>query len=194
MKIVSAEFVLSAYKSSHYPNDDLPEVVLIGRSNVGKSSLINSLVNRKGLAKTSSAPGKTRSINFYRINNAFYIVDLPGFGYANCPKKVQQGWEKMIAEYLECRPNLKGVFIILDPRRDATEVEHSLYAWIERLSLPVATVFTKTDKLSRSELARRTTAVKLSLSMEKPVLFSSITGIGVPELGKRIREMTASGA
>ncbi|MBI5234930.1 MAG: YihA family ribosome biogenesis GTP-binding protein [Deltaproteobacteria bacterium] len=191
MKIVSAEFVLSAYKSSHYPNDDLPEVVLIGRSNVGKSSLINSLVNRKGLAKTSSAPGKTRSINFYRINNSFYVVDLPGFGYANCPKKVQQGWEKMIEEYLECRPNLKGVFIILDPRRDATDVELSLYAWIERLSLPVATVLTKTDKLSRSELARRTTIIKQALGMEKPVLFSSITGVGVPELGNRIREMTA---
>lgn len=194
MKILSAEFVLSAYKSSHYPKDDLPEVVLIGRSNVGKSSLINALVNRKGLAKTSSTPGKTRSINFYRINNAFYIVDLPGFGYANCPKKVQVGWEKMIEEYLGCRPNLKGVFIILDPRRDATEVELALYSWIKRFSLPFATVFTKTDKLSRSELTRRTTVIKQVLNMEKPVLFSSTTGAGVPELGKRIREMTDSGA
>src|SRR5574340_597218 len=163
MKILTAEFVISAVRSAQYPKDGLPEVALIGRSNVGKSSLINTLVNRRHLAKTSSLPGKTRTINFYRINNGFYLVDLPGFGYANVPMAEKKAWEKMIGKYLEEREHLRAAVVILDPRREAGEEEESLYQWVERLNVPVATVFTKTDKLSANKLSSRVASIKKAI-------------------------------
>jgi GTP-binding protein len=189
MKISSAEFVKSAVKKEHWLTDGMSEIALIGRSNVGKSSLINTLVNRKGLAKTSSQPGKTRTINFYRINSAFYLVDLPGFGYAKVSRSEKKSWEGMVGSYLNERENLKGVLVILDPRRDATETEEQLYQWIERLELPVTTVFTKVDKLSKNKLVSRIASIKKALPIGSPVLFSSHTGEGKTALGKRIYEM-----
>jgi len=191
MKILTAEFVISAVRSAQYPKDGLPEVALIGRSNVGKSSLINTLVNRKHLAKTSSVPGKTRTINFYRINNGFYLVDLPGFGYANVPMAEKKAWEKMIGMYLEERENLCGAIVILDPRRDAGEDEESLYQWVERLNVPVVTVFTKTDKLSANKLSSRVASIKKAIPVGHPILFSSLTGHGRLQLLKKIDELVS---
>lgn len=194
MKITSAEFVKSAVRKEHWLTDGMPEIALIGRSNVGKSSLINTFVNRKGLAKTSSQPGKTRTINFYRINSAFYLVDLPGFGYARVSRSEKKSWEGMVGGYLEERDNLKGVIVILDPRRDATDTEETLYQWIERLEIPVATVFTKSDKLSKNKLSSRIAAIRKAIPIGSPVLFSSHTGEGKIALGKRIHEMISGGA
>ncbi len=189
MKITSAEFVKSAVDSTQWPRDDCPEIALIGRSNVGKSSLINTFVNRRGLAKTSSVPGKTRTLNFYRINGAFYLVDLPGFGYAKVPAAEKRSWEAMAAGYLEARGNLKGVLVVLDPRRDATETETTLYQWLDTLGLPSVTVFTKADKLSKNKLNSRVAALRKKIPVGHPVLFSSLTGEGKAALGKRIYSM-----
>lgn len=192
MKIKSAEFRLSSPSLKHCPPDSLPEIVLIGRSNVGKSSLINSLVNRKGLAKTSSAPGKTRTLNFYLINKDFYLVDLPGFGYAEAPKKLKRSWEKMIDDYLVARPNVIGALIILDIRRDAGETESLLYEWVHGFNVPVVTVLTKADKVSRNEAASRSSRLGKSLSgadSGAPVVFSAISGEGRGLLLKRINEL-----
>lgn len=186
MKIISAEFVLSATARSHFPKDRLPEIVLIGRSNVGKSSLINTFVNRKGLAKTSSQPGKTRTINFYRINGGFYIVDLPGFGYAKVSHSEKKDWERMMGEYMDSRPELKGAVIILDPRREAGDYEEFLFDWLNGMGLPFTVVFTKTDKLSKNQLSSRLSKLKKSLPIKDPVAFSSTTGEGKIALGKRI--------
>lgn len=192
MKISSAEFIISAVKRSDYPKDGLPEIALIGRSNVGKSSLINSFVNRRHLAKTSSQPGKTQTINFYRINKSFYIVDLPGFGYAKVPLALKKSWEGMMAEYMEGRERLKGAFVILDARRDAGDQETRLYRWLEGLGIPYATVFTKIDKLSKNQLSSRAAAIKKAVRIKDPVLFSAVTGEGRLALGKRISEMTGA--
>lgn len=186
MKITSAEFVKSAVDPSQCPRDGLPEIALIGRSNVGKSSLINAFVNRKGLAKTSSRPGKTCTINFYRINDRFYLVDLPGFGYSSVPIPVKKSWEKMMEGYFKGRASLCGAFVILDPRRDVGEVEERLYGWIEALGIQAVTVFTKSDKLSRNQLTSRIAAIKKAIPVMEPVLFSAVTGQGKVLLGKKV--------
>ncbi|MFQ5465001.1 MAG: ribosome biogenesis GTP-binding protein YihA/YsxC [Thermodesulfobacteriota bacterium] len=191
MKITSAEFSVCAVTTAQFPTDGLPEIALIGRSNVGKSSLINTLVNRKKLAKTSSTPGKTRTINFYLINRSFYLVDLPGFGYARVPMTVKRSWERMMERYMESREALAGAIVILDPRRDAGDMEGFVYDWVETLGIPVVTVFTKADKLSRNKLSSRTAKLKKALPLTAPVLFSSLTGKGKAELAGRIRAMVA---
>lgn len=194
MKIISAEFILSAPDISFCPTDALPEIALIGRSNVGKSSLINTFINRKGLAKTSSVPGKTCSINFYRINKVFYLVDLPGFGYAKVSKDVKKTWEKMTGDYIESRPNLKGAIVILDPRRDATDVERSLYKWLAETGVPALTVFTKTDKISRNMLSSRLAVIRKALPVKDPIIFSAVTGDGKAALGQAIQELLVGDA
>lgn len=189
MKITKAEFIKSAVTVDQWVEGDLPEIALIGRSNVGKSSLINTFVNRKGLAKTSSQPGKTRTINFYRINSSFYLVDLPGFGYAKVSKAERKSWEGMIESYLEQRESLRGALLVLDPRRDATDVEVMIYETFTRLGLPLVTVFTKADKLSNNKLNSRLAALRKALPLGSPVLFSSLSGAGKAALGARIYEM-----
>lgn len=186
MRIKSADFAACAVKREQFPKDGLPEIALIGRSNVGKSSLINSFVNRKHLAKTSSEPGKTRTINFYRINSEFYIVDLPGYGYAKVSKDLRDSWHEMMGNYLEGRANLKAACIILDARRDPGDLEDRAYEWVKSLGLPVITVFTKTDKLSRNQLASRAAAIKKLIPAAEPVIFSAHTGEGRDDLGRRI--------
>lgn len=191
MKILSAEFLKSAPAKDHWPADLLPEIALVGRSNVGKSSLINTFVNRRALAKTSSQPGKTQMINFYTINGAFRLVDLPGFGYAKVPMSIKKTWERMMEEYLSDRECLRGVIVILDARRDVGDAEHRLFEWIEDFGLPVVTVFTKTDKLSGNQLSSRIARIKRALPLKDPVIFSAVTGEGKIVLGKRIHRLLA---
>lgn len=193
MRVRSAEFASSAVDRTQYPSDGLPEIALVGRSNVGKSSLINRFVNRRSLAKTSSAPGKTRTVNFYRINGSFYLVDLPGFGYARVPMSVKRSWEAMVGRYVEDRKPLKGFLVILDPRRDPGELEEMVYSWADGLGLPAETVFTKADKLSRNKLASRLAGLRKVLPVEDPVVFSASTGAGKEELGKTIEGMLRGG-
>jgi len=189
MKITKAEFLQSAAKISQCPRTGLPEIALIGRSNVGKSSLINAFTNRKALAKTSSQPGKTRLINFYAINSAFCLVDLPGFGYAKVSHDEKRSWELMVNEYFAKRDALRGALVILDPRRDAGPVEENLFGWIKEKGLPYTVVFTKTDKLSKNQLSARLAALKKAIPLDAPVLFSSVTGDGKLLLGRRIHAM-----
>ncbi len=189
MKIRQAEFSTTAVDPSGYPSDGLPEVALVGRSNVGKSSLINTLTGRKALARTSSAPGKTRTINFYRINNAFYLVDLPGYGYASVPLKERSAWKRMVERYFESRPAIKGVVVVLDCRRDPGPVETSLYLWLADLGKPVVTVTTKCDKLSRNRLSSRLALIRNSLPFDEPVVFSAANGQGKSSVGAKIAAM-----
>jgi GTP-binding protein len=193
MKIRSAEFISSATTLSRCPADALPEVALLGRSNVGKSSLINSFTNRKGLARTSKDPGRTRTMNFYLINREFRLVDLPGYGYANAPMKERASWERMVVGYLDGRKGLKGALVILDPRRDPSEADCLLYRLLKRLGIPYLTVFTKTDKLPAGRLGARLKAVKGAAPTGECVLFSSVTGEGRAALGKDIEAMLSGG-
>ena len=193
MKIKSAEFTVCAVRRSEYPADRLPELALVGRSNVGKSSLINTLVMRKNLARTSSEPGKTRTVNFYKINGEFYLVDLPGFGYAKVPLSVKRSWERMVEEYMEGRQSLMGAIVILDARREVGDTEENLFQWLERSAIPVVTVLTKIDKLSRNDLNSRVRDIKNTLGIEDPVLFSAITHEGRIKLLKRVMGMLGQG-
>lgn len=184
MKITSAEFIKSVYPKDDYPPDRYPEVAFVGRSNVGKSSLINTLVNRKGLARTSSAPGKTQSINFYLINRSFCLVDLPGYGYAKVPKQVHKTWSPLIEEYCRKRKTLSGVVVILDARLGPTPLDLSLIAWLKDLSLPAKFILTKADKLSKNKITKalQQTASTLFIDPEQIVPFSSHTGAGKKQL------------
>ena len=188
MKITSAELIKSVYPSDDFPPGRYPEVAFAGRSNVGKSSLINTLVNRKGLARTSSAPGKTQSINFYLINKSFCLVDLPGYGYAKVPQQVRKQWSPLIEEYCQTRKNLCGVVVILDAKVGPTPLDLSLISWLTDLSLPALFTLTKSDKLSKNKIAQalHQTAQNLSIEAEQIVPFSSQTGEGKKRLWQEI--------
>ncbi len=175
MKILSAEFVTSATKPSQYPPEGLPEIAFAGRSNVGKSSLINVLVNRKRLVKTSSTPGRTQLVNFFDINDHITFVDLPGYGYAKVPVSVRKKWGPMIETYLSGRNTLKGVVVILDIRRTPREEEHNLIAWLEHYAIASILVLTKADKLSKTKLAKQRAVVARSLALDSNdlILFSA---------------------
>jgi GTP-binding protein len=180
MIIKSAEFVTSAVKKAQYPPEALPEIAFAGRSNVGKSSLINTLVNRKRLVKTSSTPGRTQLINFFDINKELAFVDLPGYGYAKVPAAVRKKWGPMIETYLSTRRTLKGVVIILDIRRKPREEERDLIHWLAHYSIASILVLTKTDKLSKTKVARQQESIVRALAMEKEdtILFSAKTRRG----------------
>jgi GTP-binding protein len=175
MKITSAEFVTSATKPSQYPHDRLPEIAFAGRSNVGKSSLINTLVNRKHLVKTSSTPGRTRLINFFEINQRIGFVDLPGYGYAKVPESVKKTWGPMIETYLSTRKALKGVVIILDIRRTPRLEELNLLSWLQHYSIAGILVITKTDKLSKNKQTTQHQLIAQTLNRDKDdfILFSA---------------------
>lgn len=188
MKIISAELIKSIYPTDDLPSDRYPEVAFAGRSNVGKSSLINTLVNRKGLARTSSAPGKTQSINVYLINESFCLVDLPGYGYAKVPEQVRKKWSPLIEQYCRTRETLCGVVVILDARVGPTPLDISLIAWLNELSLPITFTITKSDKLSKNKLTQALyqTAKDLSIDPDHIVPFSSQTGVGKKRLWQEI--------
>jgi len=156
MTITSAEFISSHNDHKKSPPPDKPEFAFIGRSNVGKSSLINMLVKSRGLAKTSSTPGKTQTINHFLINQNWYLVDLPGYGYASVSKSLRAGFGKMIEDYLMHRENLSCLFILIDSRLDPQKIDLSFIQWAGSKGIPLALVFTKSDKLKRGELARNT--------------------------------------
>lgn len=193
MKIISAEFVTSAVKPPNYPAGELPEVALAGRSNVGKSSLLNKLINRKRLARTSNTPGRTRLINFFLVNDSFHLVDLPGYGYARVPVGERDSWKKMVEGYLMTRPHLKGVLLLVDSRHPPTAMDLQMYGWLKFRGLPAAVAATKADKLSRSRLLQSLNVIKKDLQLiegDALVPFSAETGQGREELLKIIDSWT----
>jgi GTP-binding protein len=175
MLIKSAEFVTSATKPSQYPPALLPEIAFAGRSNTGKSSLINTLVNRKRLVKTSSTPGRTQLINFFDINKRFGFVDLPGYGYAKVPESVKKTWGPMVETYLLDRQTLKGVVVVMDIRRVPGQEELNLVKWLSHYSIAAILVLTKTDKLSGNKQAKQRRLIAQALEMDKKdfILFSA---------------------
>ncbi len=188
MKITSAEFITSAVTPAQYPDPLLPEVAFVGRSNVGKSSLLNALVGRKKLAKTSNTPGRTQLVNFFVINKALSFVDLPGYGYARVPVSVKKGWQAMIEGYLEGRESLRLVVMILDIRREPSEHDDMLIEWLRSRQINVAFVLTKSDKFSRSRAigAHRTIGEHLGVPHEGLIPFSAKTRAGVGEVWRVI--------
>ncbi|HDI58911.1 MAG TPA: YihA family ribosome biogenesis GTP-binding protein [Desulfobacteraceae bacterium] len=188
MIVKSATFVKSAVTPAHYPPADRPEVAFAGRSNVGKSSLINRLVNRRRLVKTSSTPGRTQLINFFLVNQNLYFVDLPGYGYAKVPAKVQRTWAPMVEAYLGARPTLQAVVVIIDIRRLPGREEHDLLARLRQQHVATLPVLSKADKLPRMhQLTRqRTIAESLGLAPADLILFSAKSGQGRRELWQAI--------
>ena len=190
MKVVSAEFVSSATEpSGYYKDGSLPQVAFAGRSNVGKSSLINRLCSRKKLARTSGTPGRTQMINFFSINNSLLFVDLPGYGYAKVPIEIQKKWRPMVNSYLEDNPALRLLVLIIDIRRGPKEEELSLLAWLSENEIPACVVLTKTDKLKRGQIARERAAAARSMGVDQKdlMLFSAVTGRGKEEIWREIR-------
>ena len=166
MKIKDIELEQVAGFKSQWPNDDLAEIAFVGRSNVGKSSFINSFSNRKAIAKTSSKPGKTRTINFYRVNNAFRLVDLPGYGYAKFSKAEKAKWDKLINEYLHERENLKEVFLLVDIRHEPTVLDKQMYDWILESGYMGFVIATKFDKIKKGQVQKHLKQVQKTLGIE----------------------------
>jgi GTP-binding protein len=180
MKIKSAEFIISASKPSQYPPTNLPEIAFAGRSNVGKSSLINTLVNRKHLVKTSSTPGRTQLINFFNINEVMVFVDLPGYGYARVPQAVRKKWGPMIENFLSKRKTLKGVVVILDVRRTPRTEDLDLIRWLDYYNIASILVITKADKLSKNKQLKQQATILQALAVDRQdvILFSAKTRLG----------------
>jgi len=188
MKIIYAEFIKSAVEPEHYPKDDIPHIAFIGRSNVGKSSLLNVLVNRKNLAKTSSTPGKTQTINFFLINKNLYFVDLPGYGYAKIPKSMKGLWAKMLEQYFS-NTNIKMGIILIDVRRIPNEDDLLMKEFMESRNIPYIFVITKSDKVSKSQYPRNLTNIMSALNVNNKSLFirfSALKKIGTEEILDRI--------
>jgi GTP-binding protein len=181
---LKAEFVVSSGKPDTFPNDRLPEIAFLGRSNVGKSSLINALTGQRKLAFTSSTPGRTQTINFYRIDAEMYFVDLPGYGYARVPARFAQQWKVLIEQYLRNRETLKLACVILDARRGWMEKDLDLKRWLEHHGRPYLVVATKTDKLNQSELEHGLRAIRKE--GVEPMPFSALSGRGVREIWQAI--------
>ena len=181
MEVISVEDPIIAVRISQYPEDKKGEFLILGRSNVGKSSFINTIINRKNLARTSSKPGKTQTLNFYLVNKEFYIVDVPGYGYANISKKQQEKFGIMIEEYLKQRPYLKHVFLLVDYRHKPTEDDILMYKFLKYYNLPVTIVCTKFDKVNRSLRSKQDDVIKKTLEPalgDEIVNFSSVTRVG----------------
>jgi len=191
MIITSAEFVKSAVKPANYPPAALPEIAFSGRSNVGKSSLINTLVNRKHLVKTSSTPGRTQLINFFIINKTISFVDLPGFGYAKVPASVRKSWGPMIETYLTTRNTLKGVVLIMDIRRIPGMQELNFIEWFHYFNIPSILILTKSDKLSKIKQKNQHLAIAKALSVneEELILFSAKSRMGKGGVWKAIERL-----
>lgn len=194
MHIKKADFVCSFVDTKSLPQDQLPEIALVGRSNVGKSSLINKVVNRKNLAKSSSTPGKTRMLNYYIINGAWYMVDLPGYGFAKVSKVEKEKWGKMIERYLSSREPLRGVIQLVDIRHAPSENDILMKEWLSHYELPILLVATKADKVSRNERQKSLAVIRRSLNLspdQKPIVFSAQTGEGVDEVKAALEEILA---
>ena len=192
MIIKNSEYAVSAVRENQYPADDLPEIALAGRSNVGKSSLINTILNRKNLARTSSQPGKTQTLNFYRVNDDFYLVDVPGYGYAKVSQKKRQEFGEMIQDYLETRADLKGLIILIDGRHEPTQDDIAMYNYAQYLDLPILIVTTKIDKLKKNQVNKVYSNLKKNLGLNHEnvtvLTFSSVTKLHVEEVKNWIEE------
>lgn len=182
MKIRSSEITMSAVHRHQYPIDGIPEIALAGRSNVGKSSLTNALLNRRNFARTSSTPGKTRTINFYLINKEFFFVDLPGYGYAKVAKSEKDKWGQVMERYLQDRDELCAIFLLVDIRHEPTADDKMMYDWIKYYGYDCVVVATKADKISRGQYLKHLSVIRKKLKLEKdekiiPVSSSKKTGI-----------------
>ncbi len=184
MNITSAQFVISAPALASCPPPDRPEIAFAGRSNVGKSSLINCLLNRKGLVRTSSTPGRTQLLNFFLINEFFYFVDLPGYGFARAPRTVRERWQPMVHDYLAGRETLHALVWLLDVRRDPSPEDLRFLNWLEENEVPTIPVVTKVDKVSRSQLGQRLTKIARATGLDVDLFtpFSVLTRQGHQEL------------
>ncbi|MDO4912184.1 MAG: ribosome biogenesis GTP-binding protein YihA/YsxC [Lactobacillus sp.] len=192
MQIKSSEYALSAVWEKQFPKDDLPEIALAGRSNVGKSSLINSFLDRKNLARTSSQPGKTQTLNFYLINKEFYLVDVPGYGYAKVSQVQRQKFGEMIQDYLETRSNLEGLIILIDARHEPTKDDIAMYEYAQYLNLPILVVCTKIDKLKKNQvnqvISRLRKSIDLNYDHVEVITYSSVTKVNKDKLSAWIEE------
>ena len=192
MKINNVEFITSAVRRSQYPTDNLPEFLLVGRSNVGKSSFLNTLINRKNLARISSIPGKTQTINFYLINNTFYLVDVPGYGFARVSQKLKNKFGLMIEDYLKERNSLKMVYMLIDFRHRPTEDDLLMYNYLKYYNIPVTIIATKSDKVSKNNYEKNKKIIReyLNLSPEDSIIvFSSQTKQGKEEVHNQIESL-----
>jgi GTP-binding protein len=194
MKITSAEFIKSAFEESHWVDDNLPEISFLGRSNVGKSSLLNSLLNRKKLAKTSNTPGRTQSINFFLINESFYFVDLPGYGFAKVPKKLKADWGKMAEEYLAKREQLMLSIQLVDARHKPTKLDRQLYEWLTFYQKNNIVIATKADKLSNNKLFKSLKTIRENLPDCNLLAYSSMTGKGKEAVWQEIEKAVTRGS
>lgn len=186
MKVTSAEFVRSAFDRTHWITDGRPEIAFLGRSNVGKSSLLNSLLGRKGLARTSNTPGRTQSINYFLINNAFYFVDLPGYGYAKVSKSMRSDWGVMARDYLTDRPELVLFIQLVDSRHPPSELDKQLNDWLVVNEKEHIVVATKADKSSYNQLQKQLKEIRHALPESKILAYSASTGKGRDELWAEI--------
>jgi GTP-binding protein len=194
MRVHEATFACSCSRPSEFPRSGWPEIAFAGRSNVGKSSLLNLLLGQRGLARVSATPGKTQTINFFVINRSYLFVDLPGYGYARVPRSVQQTWRSLIEAYLTERQELRAVALILDPRHPPTELDRTMHEWLSSYQIPEIVIATKADQVPRGRrrLAQAQIAAALGLSDDQaPVFVSARTGEGRIELWSRIDDALA---
>jgi len=192
VKIKSVELKMSAVRRSQYPNDELPEFLLVGRSNVGKSSFINTIINRKNYARTSSTPGKTQTINFYKVNEEFYLVDAPGYGYATLSKQQQKKFGLMMEDYLINRKNLKHVFMLVDFRNKPSQDDLQMYKFLKYYKLPVTIIATKVDKISVNNQQKQRSIILNNLDIvvgDDFVMSSSVTKQGRDEIHEKIERI-----
>ena len=182
MNVNNVEMVMSAVSAAQYPTDGKPEIALVGRSNVGKSSLTNTLIQRKNFARTSSQPGKTQTLNFYDVENQLYFVDVPGYGYAKVSKKQREAFGNMIEEYITSRKQLRGVISLVDARHDPSEDDVAMYEWLHYYNIPILVVATKSDKISISKFNKYENNIKKQLGFDSSasdfLFFSSETKYG----------------
>ena len=191
----NADILLSATNKSHYPQDDIPEVALAGRSNVGKSSFINTMLNRKNLARTSGKPGKTQLLNFFNIDDKLRFVDVPGYGYARVSKKEREKWGKMIEEYLTTRDNLRAVVSVVELRHEPSSDDVQMYEFLKYYEIPVILVATKADKIPRGKWNKHESMIKKKLDFDKTdtfIIFSSVNKTGVEEAWNAIFDFSFS--
>lgn len=189
MKIRNAEITMSAVNKSQYPTDGIPEIALVGRSNVGKSSTVNTLLNRRNFARTSQTPGKTRTINFYLINKEFFFVDLPGYGYAKIAKSEKEKWGVIMERYLQERDELCAIFLLVDIRHEPTNDDVMMYEWIKHFGYNCVVIATKADKISRGQYQKHMNIIRKKLQMdpnEKILPISSLKKTGVEEIWNEI--------
>ena len=191
VKILDVKLTISAVRVSQFPTDNKNEFLLVGRSNVGKSSFINTLINRKNFARTSAKPGKTQTLNFYLINDFFYLVDAPGYGYANVSRQLKNKFGLIMESYLESRENLKMVFMLIDFRHKPTEDDVMMYNYLKHYNIPVTIICTKVDKVSKNTHDKQINIISKTLNAEKNelLLFSSVTKMGKQEIYNKLIEI-----